>query len=293
MKPQLRSQRTLARSAEVVGFGYWSGRDVRLEFRPAAPDTGVVFLRTDLPRPVRIPVNPACRVEMPRRTTLAAGGASVEMVEHVLAALHGLEIDNCEVRVDRAEMPGCDGSSRPFVDALLAAGVVEQPALRARLVVTELTRVGNDDSWVEARPAVGRGGFSIKYRLDYGPDSPIGRQSIQMQVTPESFVKELAPARTFVLKEEAEWMRARGLGARVTCQDLLVFDDHGPVDNPLRFEDECVRHKALDLVGDLALAGCELVGQFTSFRSGHRLNAELVRVLLKEGRMERFGRRSA
>lgn len=274
------------------GFGYWSGRDVRLEFCPAPANSGIAFVRTDMDKPTRIPVHPSARVEMPRRTTLARNGGSVEMVEHVLAALYGMEVDNCEVRVDRAEMPGCDGSSLPFVEALQSAGFVTQKAPRTQLIVTELTRVGNDDAWVEAKP-VTTPGMWIKYRLDYGPDNPIGKQSIQMQVTPDSFAQDLAPARTFVLREEAEWMRARGLGARVTCKDLLVFDQHGPVDNPLRFTDECVRHKALDLVGDLALAGCQLVGQFTAFRSGHRLNAELVRVLLTEGQIVQGNRRSA
>lgn len=292
LKTSLRPQRTLARAVEVDGFGYWSGRDVRLEFHPAPADFGIQFIRTDLEKPTRIPVHPSARVEMPRRTTLARDGASVEMVEHVLAALYGMAVDNCEVRVNRAEMPGCDGSSMPFVEALLSAGIVAQRVSRTQLVVTEPTRVGNEEAWVEARPATASGMW-IKYHLDYGATGPIGRQVIKMEVTPETFAGELAPARTFVLREEAEWMRARGLGARVTCQDLLVFDDHGPVDNPLRFPDECVRHKALDLIGDLALAGCQLVGQFSAYRSGHRLNAELVKVLLTEAQLVQGNRRSA
>jgi UDP-3-O-acyl N-acetylglucosamine deacetylase len=278
----LRKQRTIGRSVRVSGFGYWSGRDVSVEFCPAPAGTGVVFVRTDLPSPVRIAANVANRIETPRRTTLAEGGATVEMVEHILAALAGVQVDNCEVRVDRPEMPGCDGSSFPFVEALQQAGIVEQPATRTTLVVTEVTRVGNEDAWVEARPHP-KPGLSVAYRLDYGKDNPIGRQSIQVDVSAESFSRELAPARTFILQSEADWLRNLGLGARVTCHDLLVFDEHGPVDNPLRYEDECVRHKALDLVGDLSLAGCDLVGQFTAYRSGHRLNADLVRVLLTEG----------
>lgn len=265
---------------------------MRLEFHPAPANSGIYFLRTDLERPARISVHPSARVEMPRRTTLARDGASVEMIEHVLAALYGLAIDNCEVRVDRAEMPGCDGSSLPFVEALQSAGVVTQRATRTQLVVTKLTRVGDDEAWVEARPAT-TAGMLINYHLDYGNHSSIGRQTIQMEVSPESFARELAPARTFVLREEAEWMRARGLGTRVTCRDLLVFDEHGPVDNQLRFPDECVRHKALDLVGDLALAGCQLVGDFSAHRSGHRLNAELVKVLLTEAQLVQGHRRSA
>ena len=158
--------------------------------------------------------------------------------------------------------------------------------------MTDVTRVGNDDCWVEARPSK-TGGLAIEYKLDYGPNTPIGRQSIELAITPRSFQQELATARTFILEDEAQWLRDRGLGIRVTSQDLLVFGPAGPIDNTLRFEDECVRHKALDLVGDLALAGCDLVGQFIAHKSGHRLNAELVRVLLCEGRMEEGLRRSA
>jgi UDP-3-O-acyl-N-acetylglucosamine deacetylase len=129
--------------------------------------------------------------------------------------------------------------------------------------------------------------------LDYGNESPIGRQTIQMALSPEEFCRELAPARTFILQQEAEWLRQQGLGQRVTCNDLLVFDDAGPIDNPLRFEDECVRHKTLDLVGDLALAGCDIHGHLVAFRSGHRLNAELVRALLAEEQVVEDFRRIA
>lgn len=124
----LRTQRTIARAVSLNGFGFWSGRDVQLEFRPARADAGIVFVRHDLPEPVRIPATVAHRLESPRRTTLRLGAASVEMVEHVMAALAGLQIDNCEVWVDEAEMPGFDGSSLPFVEALDSAGVVEQSA---------------------------------------------------------------------------------------------------------------------------------------------------------------------
>ena len=288
----LRNQRTIGQAISVLGFGFWSGRDVQLEFRPAEPDAGIVFVRRDLPQQPRIPALVAHRIETPRRTTLSLGGASVEMVEHVMAALAGLQIDNCEVWLDEPEMPGCDGSSMPFVDALDAAGVVEQSASRSRLVVRNVTRLGDDDSWVEARPS-GNGGMSIKFRLDYGSGNAIGRQTLQLPVTPESFRRELAPSRTFVLREEAEWLVSRGLGKRATYQNVLVFDQNGPLENELRFRDECVRHKTLDLVGDLALAGCDLVGHFIAHRSGHRLNAELVRALLNEEEIVENRRRSA
>jgi UDP-3-O-acyl-N-acetylglucosamine deacetylase len=133
----------------------------------------------------------------------------------------------------------------------------------------------------------------VTYKLDYGPNNPIGRQTIDLALTPQSFAAELAPARTFVLAAEADWLKSRGLGTRVTNQDLLVFGEDGPIDNPLRYENECVRHKALDLVGDLALCGYDLVGQFIACKSGHRLNAELVQVLLKEGQLQQGLRRTA
>lgn len=293
LRSSLRRQRTIAATTEVAGFGYWSGRDVRVQFRPAEPDTGLVFVRDDLDRPRRIPAQVSQRIEIPRRTSLAADGATVEMVEHVLAALHGLAIDNCEIWVNAAELPGCDGSSLPFVAALDAAGCVEQNMERSRLIVTEITRVGNDESWVEAKPAVNGKGLTLRYKLDYGPNTPIGKQAIEVNISLDSFRQDLAPARTFVMEDEAAWLRQRGLGARVTSQDLLIFGPEGPIDNELRFENECVRHKTLDLLGDLALAGCELVGQFTAYKSGHRLNAELVKVLLTEGLKEKGRRRSA
>jgi UDP-3-O-acyl-N-acetylglucosamine deacetylase len=196
------------------------------------------------------------------------------------------------VWLNAAELPGLGGSCQPLVEAITAAGVVEQPALRRRLIVTDVTRVGDDESWIEARPIRGSQ-LAIKYRLDYGSNNPIGRQTIELKITPQSFRDELATARTFLLLEEAEWMRQRGLGQRVTNQDLLVFGTEGPLDNELRMENECVRHKALDLIGDLALAGCDLVGHFIAHRSGHRLNAELVKVLLHEGRMEGELRKTA
>ncbi len=265
---------------------------MRVEFRPGPPDSGIVFVRQDLAAQPRIRAVVANRVETPRRTTLNSGGVCVEMIEHVMAALCGLQIDNCEVWVNEAEMPGCDGSSLPFVTVLETAGTVEQPALRPRLVVQNVTRLGTDDSWVEARPSA-TGGLSVKFRLDYGSGNAIGRQTLQLLVTPESFRRELASSRTFVLEEEAQWLVARGLGQRATYQNVLVFDKDGPLENELRFRDECVRHKALDLVGDLALAGCDLVGHFIAHRSGHRLNAELVRALLNEEEMIQSRHRSA
>lgn len=277
-----RNQRTIAAPAVVEGVGYWSGRRVRVEFHPAPAEAGIVFVRADLKGCPRIPATIHRRFEVPRRTTLRCGEASVEMVEHVMAALAGLQIDNCELRVDQAEMPGCDGSCLPFVEALRAAGTVEQNAVRRRLAIRRAIRVGNNESWVEARPC--RSAKTIlRYELDYGSGNPIGRQSLEISLSPRHFHLNLAPSRTFMLEAEAAAMRAQGLGRQATYKDLLVFGSRGPIENQLRFPDECVRHKLTDMVGDLALAGCDLVGRFIAFRSGHRLNAELVRAITAEG----------
>lgn len=279
----LRHQRTVARPVAVEGFGYWSGEDCRVEFRPAPADTGVVFVladRADQP-PIRLPASPPGREDRPRRTVLKMGDRRVEMIEHVMAALAGLEIDNCEVWVTAEEMPGCDGSALAFVEALDAAGVVVQSAVTRPLVVTRAVRVGDERTWIEAQPT-NRGCLSIEFHLDYGPGNAIGRQSFAAEISPEEFRFEIAAARTFVLQAEADALVASGKGTRVSPQDLLIFDRHGPVGNTLRFSDECVRHKLLDVVGDLALAGRPIVGHVIANRSGHQLNAALVEALLAE-----------
>jgi len=280
LKTAVRQQRTLARPALLSGVGYWSGRDVHVEFRPAAPDTGIVFVRSDLAPVRRIPVAPGNRVETPRRTTLAKNGGTVEMVEHLLAALGGLQIDNCEVSVDSAEMPAQDGSSLAAVQAIESAGVVFQEAAQPQIIVDRVVRVGNSTAWIEARPAK-KPGLFVDYHLDYGTQNPIGTQKFSLEVNPKTFCQELAAARTFILEDDAKWMKARGLGARTTYQDLLVFGPDGPIDNVLRYQDECVRHKILDFVGDMALSNCDIHTCIHAHRSGHRLNAELVRTLLQ------------
>src|SRR5690606_4262530 len=182
------------------------------------------------------------------------GTARVEMVEHIMAALAGLEIDNCEVWVDAEGMRGGDGSSLSWVDALGWAGLVEYSSMIRPLVVNEPIRCGTPQQWVEVHPS-GSGLMSIEFHLDYGPGNAIGRQSFAAEISPEQFRYELAAARTFVLREEADALVSMGKGTRVTTQDLLIFDEGGPIHNPLRYPDECVRHKVLDAVGDLALAG--------------------------------------
>jgi UDP-3-O-[3-hydroxymyristoyl] N-acetylglucosamine deacetylase len=265
----------------MQGVGYWSGRDVRVEFRPAPADSGIVFVRTDLDGRPRVPATVEHRVETPRRTVLRRDRAAVEMIEHLMAALAGMQIDNCEVWVDQAEIPGCDGSCLPFVEVLRTVGAVEQAVPRRRQVIRRVIRIGNEQSWIEARPCSSNK-MVLRYELDYGSGNPIGRQSLEISLSPRHFHLNLAPSRTFLLEAEATAIKAQGLGGRTTCRDLLVFGPRGPIDNELRFPDECVRHKLVDMVGDLALTGCDLVGRFAAYRSGHRLNAELVHAIVAE-----------
>lgn len=274
----MRIQQTIRRAVSVAGTGYWSGRPVRVDFLPAPAGTGVVFLRTDGDAPVRIPAAVEYRIDATARTNLASAGVQVQMVEHALSALAGLGIDCCVVRVDAEEMPGLDGSSLAFVEALAEAGVERLGAPLEPLVVAAVCRVGDDNSWVEASPPR-FAGLSIEYELDYGP-GPIGRQSFAIRVTPETYRDELAAARTFISLEEAAGLRAAGLALSVSTRDLLVFDAHGPVDNVLRWPDECARHKVLDLVGDLALVGRPVHAHVRARRSGHRLNGSMASLLV-------------
>jgi len=276
-----RRQRTLARPVSVTGFGYFSGRDVRIEFWPAAENSGITFVRHDIGPAARVPARAALRIDMPRRTTLDLGGIRVEMVEHVLAALAGMRVDNCELWVDAPEMPGCDGSAAAFVDAIDAAGVVDQRHPVRQVVVERRVRVGSEDRWIEAQPPR-TAGLSVSFELDYGSETAIGRQLYGLDVTPDSFRRELAACRTFIPQEAAQAMLNQGIGQRVTPRDLLIFGPHGPIDNELRFADECVRHKVLDVIGDLALTGCEIIGHVVACRCGHQLHAELARQLLEQ-----------
>lgn len=274
-----RSQRTIAQEAEVQGVGFLTGADVKVRFRPAQTDTGIVFVRGDLPNRPRVPALVRHVVPRQRRTTIQNGEAVVEMVEHVMAALSGLHIDNCEVEIDAGETPGCDGSSLAFIEALKGAGTVEQDRPKAAFVIDKPVTVREGDATVTAFPAASEE-LVLTYNLDYGQQTPIGRQSLFLEITPEVFEGELAASRTFLLEAEAKALQNAGVGARTTPRDLLVFGPDGPIENELRYPDECVRHKMLDVVGDLALLGMDISGHIVAHRSGHHLNANLVRKLL-------------
>lgn len=276
----MRAQNTLARDAEVRGVGFLMGSDVRLRFRPSPANTGVVFARTDLPGSPEIPAHVRHVVPRERRTALQRGEAVVEMVEHVLAALSGLCIDNCRVEIDSAETPGCDGSSLQFTDALRSAGVAQQGERRPVLTIRKPVAIREGKATLTAYPGPDER-LVLTYNLDYGQTSPIVRQSHFLELSPDAFAHDIAPSRTFLLAREAEALRQAGIGRRTSTADLLIFGEDGPIGNELRYPNECARHKLLDMVGDFALLGKDISGHIVAHRSGHQLNAELVRELLR------------
>lgn len=287
-----RYQRTLARPAEVWGVGYLTGATVRLRFVPAPPSTGIVFVRTDLRPRQHVPAHIDNVTGTQRRTTLGRPPAQIGLVEHVLSALAGLRIDNCQIELNAPEPPGLDGSARGFVAALLDAGISRQGARRPIFGVEQSLVLSARGATLAlhppqpgmfARPAgpniAPEHQLYLSYFLDYGLTSPIARQVHTQDLTPSLFAQELASCRTFILEEEAAELRRQGLGARTSTADLLVFGRRGPVDNRLRYANEPARHKVLDLVGDLALLGADLCGHVVAYRSGHPFNVELVRRL--------------
>jgi UDP-3-O-[3-hydroxymyristoyl] N-acetylglucosamine deacetylase/3-hydroxyacyl-[acyl-carrier-protein] dehydratase len=275
-----RRQRTLANAAEVHGHGFFHGSDVSMRFRPAEPGTGIVFERVDLSDRPRIPARIDRVVPATRRTTIKQGDATVEMTEHVLAALAGVRVDNCIVEIDAPECPGCDGSSRAFVEAVEGAGIVDQDQMRQVLELESSVVVREGHASLAANPGA-RGALTLAYHLDYGPDAPIKAHSYCVGLSPETFKREIASSRTFVTQSEADALRASGIGLKTTTADLLIFGHEGPIENSLRFPDECARHKLLDLLGDLALLGFDLEGLVVAHRSGHQTNHALARRLLE------------
>jgi len=287
-----RAQRTIARAVEVSGTGFLTGATVCLRFLPAPPDAGIVFVRVDLRSQPRIPAQSHNVTGTERRTTLGHAPAQVGLVEHVLAALAGLRIDNCVVELNAPEPPGLDGSAGQFVKTLRQAGIVPQAAPRPIWHIEQPVLLASGTASLAVHPASGND-LVVSYFLDYGPRSPIGRQVHTQPITPTSFAQELASCRTFLLEAEALELRRQGLGSQTTMADLLVFGPHGPIDNRLRYANEPARHKALDIVGDLALLGIDLAGHVVACRSGHPLNAALVRALLRQSALACAGERQA
>jgi UDP-3-O-acyl N-acetylglucosamine deacetylase len=274
-----RPQRTLAGPTEVSGVGFLTGAQVTASFQPAPPDTGVVFIRTDLRPTPHIPADVRQVTGTQRRTTLGHAPSRIMLVEHALAALAGLRIDNCYIELDACEPPGLDGSARAFVAALCEVGTVTQPARRPILGVSEPVSVGDGGATLTLYPPDDGPTLRISYLLDYGLGCAIDRQTHTQIVTPERVAADIAGCRTFLLEDEAMEIRDQVYGRHLTAADLLVFGPRGPIDNRLRFANEPARHKVLDLIGDLSLFGHDLCGHVVAYRSGHPLNVELVREL--------------
>jgi UDP-3-O-acyl N-acetylglucosamine deacetylase len=286
-----RPQRTIAHAASIDGIGFITGKHVHLRFVPAPANTGIVFIRTDLGKDARIPARTEFVTGTQRRTTLGHPPVCVGLVEHVLAAFHGLHLDNCYVELDAPEPPGLDGSALGFVRALQNAGAVAQAEMRQTWTVSKTVLIEAGEATLALHP-LGRPGLRISYLLDYGPRSPIVRQAYTEDIAPENFVKNIACCRTFLLEDEARLLQEQGIGSRTKPSDLLVFGPHGPVDNVLRFGNEPARHKVLDILGDLALFGHDLCGHLVAYRSGHPLNIELAKTL-REGLVRAAPRRPA
>ena len=285
-------QRTVAASAVVTGKGLMLGREATLTIMPAPPDHGIVFERTDLERPVIIPALVSSVIPNARRTTLKAGDVTIETVEHCMSALRGLGIDNVLLKLHGPELPCGDGSALPFVDAIRAAGIAEQDAPRRMFKLMETVSVEEGDASIAAIPADSPGGMRLMYDLDYGANATrIPHQAWSFDPGRDDYVAEVAPARTFSLKEEAEALWQAGLCRHLTPRDVLVIGDEGPIQNEYRFPDEPVRHKMLDAIGDLALVGTIVECQVVANRSGHGLNRQLGMKLLRIVQRERQSRK--
>jgi len=269
------NQQTLKAPIGCVGVGLHSGQRVSLTFRPAPADHGIVFRRTDVGADIEARHDHV--VDTRLATVLARDGARVGTVEHVLAALSGCGVDNVLVEVDGPELPILDGSAAQFVFLLDCAGIVPQDALRRVIEIRRPVRVRDGDAFAELRP--GAAGLDMAISIDFAA-AAIGRQALSLRLAPHSFRQELARARTFTLADEVDDLRAAGL-AQGGSLDNAVVVDRARVLNPagLRMPDEFVRHKLLDAVGDLALAGAPLNGRFIAHRSGHTLNNRLLQAL--------------
>lgn len=281
----MKHQRTISNDVELKGRGLFTGEPVAVRMRPGEPNTGIWFVRTDQSPPIRIRAHVDNISKRARRTALHNGTVAIETVEHCLSACAGLDLDNLQIELNANEMPAMDGSSLMFVQELRKAGIREQEPLRTPYVISEVIRVVDGDSELVALPPLDsqqQEHLEISYDLDYGPGNPIGGQSYRVLVTPESFEANIAPARTFVLEEEAVKLCEAGLGSHLRHEDILVFGKDGPIDNRLRFPDECARHKILDLIGDLSLFGSPIAGRIFARKSGHSLNHTLARALVKQ-----------
>jgi UDP-3-O-[3-hydroxymyristoyl] N-acetylglucosamine deacetylase/3-hydroxyacyl-[acyl-carrier-protein] dehydratase len=288
----LKLQKTIKDPVKLSGKGLFGGQDATVTFHPAPEETGIVFVRTDITNAVRIPAIAPNIAERSRRTSIKKGEVSIETVEHCLAAIHALEIDNILLEVEGPELPAPDCSSAEYVTVLKQAGLVEQTNPRKEFVIRKPLCISAGDATIYALPH-SDGTLSITYDLDYSSYAGIGRQIYSYQLTPDSFETGMAPARSFLLEVEAKQFQARGIGTHIGPRDILVIDSEGPVKNAYRWPNECVRHKIVDLIGDLTLVGRPVIGRIVAYKSGHGLNQQLVRKLYdatqQQDRIERFG----
>lgn len=271
-------QRTLRNSIRASGIGLHTGRKVFMTLRPAADNTGIVFRRVDLDPPVDVPASYALVGETRLGTTLVRDEARVATVEHLLSALAGLGVDNAYVDLSAAEVPIMDGSAAPFVFLLQSAGIVEQTSPKRFVRIRETVRVEQDDKWAELRP---HDGFRVNFRIDF--EHPVFRKHLQassVDFSTTSFLREVSRARTFGFLRDIEALRASRLALGGSIDNAVVLDDFRVLnEGGLRYEDEFVRHKILDAIGDLYLAGHSILGEYTGYKSGHELNNLLLREL--------------
>lgn len=275
-------QRTISKEVSFTGPGLFSGEQATLTLAPADEDTGITFVREQDGKVATIAALIGNVLKRPRRTCLKNGTLFVETVEHCMAALAGMEIDNAIVRISggsSGEVPGGDGSSNAFVAAIAEAGQVEQQKNKRPLIIKKPIQVTRGDASLSALPGPSD---RLEVIYDFEAPAPVGRQIVRFTLGGDDFARELAPARTFVFEQEAVELRARGMGKHLTPKDLLVISPSGPIDNPFRFTDECARHKILDLIGDIYLVGRPLRGTLVAKKSGHELNHVLARRLLEQ-----------
>jgi UDP-3-O-[3-hydroxymyristoyl] N-acetylglucosamine deacetylase len=272
-------QRTLKNLIKATGVGLHTGEKVFLTLRPAAPNTGIVFRRVDLPEPVDIPATPQNVGDTTLSTTLIKGDVKVSTVEHLLSALAGLGIDNAYVDVSAPEVPIMDGSAGPFVFLIQSAGVEEQNAPKRFIRIKKPIRVQDGDKWASFEPYEG---FQVTFTIDFDhPAFSEDAQTASIDFSSTSFVKEVSRARTFGFMRDIEALRKRRLALGGSMDNAIVVDSYRILnEDGLRYADEFVKHKILDAIGDLYLLGHSLIGSFTGYKSGHGLNNMLLRELL-------------
>ncbi len=263
----------------------FSGAEAKVRFAPADVDTGVVFIRTDLDEPVRIEAAVRNIGDRSRRTAIRKGQHSIEMVEHCMSAINALQIDNIFIEVSAPEMPGFDGSCGEYFKTLKDCGFTEQSKPRKEFAISREISLSESGASIYALPSDGEN-LEITYDMDYTQHTGIGRQVLSCTLSTEYFEANLAPARTFLLEAEAQLFQSRGIGTHLSPRDILVISSDGPIKNSFRFPDECVRHKIVDLIGDIALVGRRISGRIVAYKSGHSLNQKLAAKLFEQAQQQ-------